>query len=136
MNRPAMSQHVRSNPNTQINPGGPNNSRPNLNNAQGFSGVNRSNNSVSSNRNVNGSSGFNSGNGYGGSGYGYGGSGFGYGGYGNGYGGSGFGYGGYGGGYGGYGNGLAGYVRVYIPGLGWVLVPRQALRGSLRGMIW
>jgi len=123
MNRPAVSQHVRSTPNTQINPGGPNNSRPNLNNAPGFSGLNRFNNSVTSNRNVNPSYGFNYGNGYGG--------------YGNSYGGYGNGYGGYGYGYGnrGYGNGLAGYVRVYIPGLGWVLVPIQALRGSLRG-IW
>jgi hypothetical protein len=124
MNRPAVSQHVRSNPNTQIARGGLNNSRLNLNNTQGFSGVNSSNNSVSSNRNVNRSYG---GNGYGGYGNGYGANG--YWGYGNGY-------GGYGNGYGGYGNGLGGYVRVYIPGLGWVLVPRQALRGSLRGGNW
>jgi len=133
MNRPAVSQHVRSNPNTRIAPGGLNNSRLNLNNTQGFSGVNSSNNSVSSNRNVNRSYG---GSGYGGYGNSYGGNG--YGGYGNGYGGygyGGYGYGGYGYGNRGYGNGLGGYVRVYIPGLGWVLVPIQALRGSLRG-IW
>jgi len=119
MNRPAASQHLRSNPNTQINPGGPINPQQNPNNTQGFSGVNRFNNSFSSNRNVNQS---------------YGSNGYGYGGYGNGYGGYGGGYGGYGGG---YGNGMRGYVRVYIPGLGWVLVPRQALRsGALRGGMW
>ena len=125
MNRPAVSQHVRSTPNTRINPGGPNIPRLNLSNPQGPSTVNRFNNNLSVNRNVNRSYGFNNySNGYGG--------------FGNGYGGYGYGYGGYGYGYGnrGYGNGLGGYVRVYIPGLGWVLVPRQALRsGSLRG-IW
>jgi hypothetical protein len=123
MNRPTVSQYVRSNPNIQIAPGASNNSRLNSNSTQGFSGVNGPNNSVSSNRNVNRSYGFNSSGGFGG-GYG----GYGYGGYGNGYGGYGYGYGNRG-----YGNGLAGYVRVYIPGLGWVLVPIQALRGSLRG---
>jgi hypothetical protein len=117
MNRPAVSQHVRSNPNIPINPGGPNNPRLNLNNAQGFSGVNRFNNSVTSNRNVNRSYGSNS--------YGFN--------YGTGYGGYGNGYGGYGYGNRGYGNGMAGYVRVYVPGLGWVLVPIQALRRSVGG---
>jgi hypothetical protein len=116
MNRPTGSHQVRPTTNTRVARGGSNNSGPNPNNnAQGFSGVNRSNNSISSNRNINRSYGFNSGNGYGG-------------GYGNGY-------GGYGNGYGhrGYGNGSARYVMVYIPGWGWVLVPIQALRGSLRG---
>jgi hypothetical protein len=106
---------VLSTPNRRINPGGPNNPRLNLNNNQGSSGVNTPNNSVSSNRTGNGSFGLNN--------YSNGNGGYGYGGYG----------GGYGSGYWGFSNGLGGYVRVYVPGLGWVLVPRQALRGSLRG---
>jgi hypothetical protein len=126
MHRPAASQPVRSTPNPRINPGGPNNPRLNLNHNQGSSGVNTLNNSVSSNRNVNRSFGLNNySNGNGNGGYGSGG-------YGGGYGSGGYGRG-YGSGYGGFSNGLGGYVRVYIPGLGWVLVPRQALRGSLRG---
>jgi hypothetical protein len=117
MHRPAASQPVRSTPNPRINPGGPNNPGLNLNHNQGSSGVNTLNNSVSSNRNVNRSLGLNNfSNGNGGNGYaGYGG---------------GLGYGGYGSGYGRFSNGLGGYVRVYVPGLGWVLVPRQALRGN------
>jgi hypothetical protein len=59
--------------------------------------------------------------------------------YGAGYGNRGYGYGAYGNGYrygnrngyGGYGYGLSRYVRVYMPGLGWVLVPRAALRRAL-----
>jgi hypothetical protein len=52
--------------------------------------------------------------------------------YGPGYGNGGHGYGaygnGYGNGYGGYGYRNPRYLRVYIPGLGWVLVPRPAAR--------
>ena len=62
------------------------------------------------------------GSGLGNSSYGYGNSGYGYGG--NGYG---FGGGGYGGG--GFGNGNSVYVSVYLPGVGWVLVPIWAIRG-------
>jgi hypothetical protein len=48
--------------------------------------------------------------------------GFGYGAFGNGS--------GYGNGYGGYGNRYSRYIRVYIPGIGWVLVPRGAMQGG------
>jgi hypothetical protein len=55
------------------------------------------------------------GTGYGNFGYGYGNSGAGYG-----YGGSGF---------GAFGNGNSPYVMVYLPGVGWVMVPIRAIRG-------
>ena len=69
------------------------------------------------------------GSGVGNSRYGYGNSGYGFGNSGYGYGGNGYGYGG--GGYGGsgYGNGNSVYVSVYLPGVGWVLVPIWAIRG-------
>jgi hypothetical protein len=46
-----------------------------------------------------------------------------------GYGNSGYGYGNGGGGYGMNGNRYPGFVMVYLPGIGWALVPIQALRG-------
>jgi hypothetical protein len=50
--------------------------------------------------------------------------------YGGGYGNPGYGYGAFGSGYGAYGYRYSRYIRVYIPGLGWVLVPRGATRGG------
>jgi len=79
-----------------------------------------------------GSNFFASGNGnsgYGNSGYGYGNSGYGNSNSGYGYGNGGNGYGNGGGGYGTYGNRNPNYVMVYLPGIGWALVPIQAIRG-------
>ncbi len=56
-------------------------------------------------------------------------SGFGYGNSGYGYGNAGYGYGNGGSGFGRYGNGNSGYVMVYLPGVGWVMVPIRAIRG-------
>ena len=54
----------------------------------------------------------------------------GYGNFGFGYGNSGYGYGNGGSGFGAFGNGNSPYVMVYLPGVGWVMVPIRAIRGS------
>jgi len=96
------------------------NSRSNLNNLHGVSRNLTRNNLASANNSVNGGNrlnngGFGLGNGIGG--------GYGLGGYGGG-----SGYGGYGYGNRGYGYGNGGYVMVYWPRVGWVMVPRRAIR--------
>jgi len=109
------------------------NSRLSANNANnGLTGLNSAANGNMGSRGYNfwGSNFLGSGYGNRGLGYGYGNSGYGYGNGGYGYGNRGYGYGN--GGYG-YGNGGP-YVMVYLPGVGWVLVPLRAIRGMGMGM--
>jgi len=94
------------------------NSRPNLNNSQTLAQPNTLNNAMP------GSGAFGS-RGLGNFGPSFSGSGW-Y--YGNGYGNRGYGYGNGGYGFGGYGYRSPGYVMVYLPGVGWVLVPIRAIR--------
>jgi hypothetical protein len=103
---------------TQLARNGALNSRPNLNSNQTFAQPNTLNNGMPGNGAF-GSQGLgNFGPSFLGSG-GY---------YGNGYGNRGYGYGNGGYGYGGYGYRNPGYVMVYLPGVGWVLVPIRAIR--------